>query len=151
MILFYSAKINILITEIKCMKIYVFGNPDLKDDNLAIKTARKLKGKIKGVNFLIVKPNQDLPFAGEKKTIIMDVVEKITEPIIIGDNDLGKIKISSLTTVHDFDLGFQLKYLRKIGKLGEVIILGLPQKGKIDYLRIQSILRKLVAQDIQGS
>jgi hypothetical protein len=53
--------------------------------------------------------------------------------------------------VHDFDLGFQLKYLQKIGKLGEVTIIGLPINKTPDYLRIQSILRKLVAQDIQGS
>jgi hypothetical protein len=53
--------------------------------------------------------------------------------------------------VHDFDLAFQLRYLKKLGKLGEVTIIGIPQEGEIDYLRIQSIFRKLVAHDMQGS
>ena len=55
------------------------------------------------------------------------------------------------TTVHDFDLAFQLKYLKKIGRLGEVYVLGIPKEGEVDYSRVISILRKLVAQDMQGS
>jgi hypothetical protein len=55
------------------------------------------------------------------------------------------------SSVHDFDLGFQLLYLKKLGKLKNFLIIGIPMKGEINYLRIQSILRKLVAQDIQGS
>ena len=53
--------------------------------------------------------------------------------------------------MHDFDLAFQLRYLKKLGKLGEITIVGIPQEGEIDYFRIQSILRKLVAHDMQGS
>lgn len=37
------------------------------------------------------------------------------------------------------------------GKVKKITIIGIPQKGKVSYLRIQSILRKLVAQDMQGS
>jgi hypothetical protein len=48
-------------------------------------------------------------------------------------------------------LGFQIKYLKKIGKLGKVTIVGLPMQGELDYLRIQSIFKKLVAQEMQGS
>ena len=54
-------------------------------------------------------------------------------------------------SVHDFDLAFQLRYLKKLNKLGEVTIIGIPQEGEVDHLRIQSILRKLVAHDMQGS
>ena len=71
-----------------------------------------------------------------------------------GQNDevgKGSIVLPPRNSVHDFDLGFQLKYLKKLGKLGKVTIIGLPQSGNVDYDSIQSILRKLVAQDIQGS
>ena len=66
---------------------------------------------------------------------------------------LNRLLIPPRGSVHDFDLGFQLKYLRKLGKLGEVRIIGLPKgsSDRVDYRRIHSIFRKLVAQDIQGS
>jgi Ni,Fe-hydrogenase maturation factor len=136
---------------LKTIKVYVFGNQDLKNDNIAIKIAKELYGKIENINFVFVKPNEDLPFINEENVIIMDVVEKINDVRIITNSDFNKIILSPRTTAHDFDLGFQLRYLKKIGKLGEITIIGLPQKGKVDYLRIQSILRKLVAQDMQGS
>ena len=52
---------------------------------------------------------------------------------------------------HDFDLPFQLRYLKKLGKLGTVTVIGIPQEGEVDHLLIKSIFRKLVAQDMQGS
>jgi hypothetical protein len=48
--------------------------------------------------------------------------------------------------VHDFDLAFQLRYLKKLNKPGEVTVIGVPQEGKVDYLRIQSIFKKLVGR-----
>jgi Ni,Fe-hydrogenase maturation factor len=70
--------------------------------------------------------------------------------LIEGDRIDGLI-LSPRGSVHDLDLAFQLKYLKKLNKLGEVTIIGIPQEGEVDYLRIQSILRKLVAHDMQGS
>jgi len=133
------------------MKVYVFGNEDLSFDNQAIKVADELKGQIKGCDFIFVKPNQDLPFVDEKNVVIIDTVEGIDDVKIIEDGDLKNLSVEGKTTAHDFDLGFQLKYLKKIGKLGKVTIVGLPMEKAVNYLRIQSILRKLVAQDIQGS
>ena len=48
--------------------------------------------------------------------------------------------------MHDFDLAFQLRYLKKLNKPGEVTVIGVPQEGKVDYLRIQSIFKKLVGR-----
>ena len=133
------------------MKVYVFGNIDVPEDNLAILAAKTLKKKLPGINFIFVSPNQDVPFVDEKKVIILDSVQGIDQVELIAGSDLEKLLSSPRGSVHDFDLGFQLKYLKKLGKIGEVYIIGLPQEGEIDYLRIQSILRKLVAQDMQGS
>jgi Ni,Fe-hydrogenase maturation factor len=131
------------------MKVYVFGNEDVTDDNRPFEIVEKIKSNFKGVNFIKIKPNEDLPFLNEKKVVILDSVEGIKKITII--YDLDKFKIPPRSSVHDFDLALQLKYLSKIGKIGEVIIIGIPMEGEIDYLRIQSILRKLVAQDMQGS
>jgi Ni,Fe-hydrogenase maturation factor len=133
------------------MKVYVFGNEDLGGDMVAITIARKLDGVVEGVEFVFVKPNEDLPFVGEKEVVIMDAVEGVENIEMIEDNELDKINLTKSVSVHDFDLGFQLKYLKKLGKLGKVTIIGLPQEGSDDYLCIQSILRKLVEQEMQGS
>jgi Ni,Fe-hydrogenase maturation factor len=133
------------------MRVYAFGNKDVSYDNLAFKVADKFKGKLKNVEFIKVAPNEDLPFVNEKQVIILDEVEGIDEVIEINNEDLDKLVQSKSSTVHDFDLGFQLRYLQKIGKLGKVNIIGLPMNKKVDYLRVQSILRKLVAHDMQGS
>ena len=133
------------------MKVYVFGNEDTSFDNRAILAAKELQGSIENCEFVFVKPNQDLPFVDEKSVIILDTVADIEEVCVIEGGDLEKISIGGKTTAHDFDLGFQLKYLKKLGKLGKVTVVGLPMNKDTDYLRIQSISRKLVAQDIQGS
>jgi hypothetical protein len=59
--------------------------------------------------------------------------------------------LSPRGSVHDFDLTFQLRYLKKLGKLGVVTVIGTPQEAEVDHLRIKSIFRKLVAHDMQGS
>ncbi|PIR43446.1 hypothetical protein COV24_02805 [candidate division WWE3 bacterium CG10_big_fil_rev_8_21_14_0_10_32_10] len=131
------------------MYIYVFGNEDIKEDNKAIIAAKKIKKNFKDINFIIIKPNQDLPFEGD--VVIMDTVENINEVRLVDLNNEANVLLSPRITAHDFDLAFQIKYLRKLGKIGNVMLIAIPQNKKVDYLTIQSILRKLVAQDIQGS
>lgn len=133
------------------MKVYVFGNVDTPLDDRAFIAAEKLKGKIKDVEFIEVGTNRDLPFSNGEDAVILDTISGIKEVKILGINDLDKIALPAKTTVHDFDLAFQLKYLKKLGKLGDITIIGIPQEGEVDHNSIQSILRKLVAQDMQGS
>lgn len=133
------------------MKVLVFGNKEYKPDGTVYPLVKKLKRDFPEVEFLDVSLNTDLPLSGDKVTYILDAVEGINEPTVIKNADLDRLTGISSVSVHDFDLGFQLRYLRKIKKLGEVVIIGLPLNKKTNYLRIQSIFRKLVAQDIQGS
>jgi len=129
------------------MTVYVFGNPDTPLDNLAIKVAKN----IKSVDFVFVSPNEDLPFSGQKHVVIMDTVQGIGEVTLFTEKDLDKIVTSHSATAHDYDLGFQLKYLKKLGQLSQFSLIALPQSGAVDYDLIHSIFRKLVEQDIQGS
>jgi Ni,Fe-hydrogenase maturation factor len=133
------------------MKVYVFGNEDFEGDNRAFDVIKKYEHKLEDIEFIKVKPNEDVPFIDEKFVVILDAIEGINEVIEVKDDDLGKLVLPPRSSVHDFDLGFQIKYLKKIGKLGKVTIIGLPMSGEINYLRIQSIFKKLVAQEIQGS
>ena len=133
------------------MKLYVFGNEYVAEDKRAIEVARELEGTTEGISFIYVKPNEDVPYVNERHVVILDTVGGIQDVVLVEGDDIDRLILSPRGSVHDFDLAFQLKYLKKLNKLGEVTIIGIPQEGDIDYLRIQSILRKLVAHDMQGS
>jgi hypothetical protein len=133
------------------MEVYVFGDKDVPGDEGAIEVAERLEGAVEGVSFVFVEPNEDVPFVGEERVVILDSVHGMREVVLLSGDDIDRFALPPRTTVHDFDLAFQLKYLKKIGRLGEVYVVGIPQEGEVDYLRVMSILRKLVAQDMQGS
>ena len=77
------------------MKVYVFGNRDYAPDAVAFEVAGKLSTKFEARNsklieFVEVKPNEDLPFVGEDLVVILDVVEGIDEVTLITEEDLDK-------------------------------------------------------------
>lgn len=133
------------------MKVYVFGNQDLPQDRAAFTVVKKIKSKFPQIKFIEVGTNMDLPLTFDQSAVIMDGIEGINDVVLLENKDLDRLLNKQSSSVHDFDLGFQLKYLKKLRKIGRVRIIGIPKKKKINYLRIQSILRKLVAQDMQGS
>jgi hypothetical protein len=132
------------------MNLLVFGNEDHEMDDLAIKVSQNIS-PISGLEITIIKPNDDLPIDVSKKVNILDSVMGIEKVTLITESDLDKFILSPRNSAHDYDLGFQLKYLTKIGKLEKINIVALPISGNVDYDLIHSILRKLVAQDIHGS
>src|SRR5215210_5703924 len=133
------------------MNVYVFGNEYVAEDKRAIEVARELQDTVEGISFILVDPNEDLRFVDEPQVVLLDTVQGIQDVVLVDGDELNGLILSPRGSVHDFDLAFQLKYLKKLGKLGEVTIIGIPQEGEVDYLRIQSIFRKLVAHDMQGS
>jgi Ni,Fe-hydrogenase maturation factor len=133
------------------MNVYVFGNEFVAEDNSAIEVARALKNTVEGISFVFVGPNEDVPFAGEPRVVILDTVQGLRNVALVEGNGITELVLSPRGTVHDFDLAFQLRYLKKLGKLRDVTVVGIPQEGEVDYLLIKSILRKLVAHDMQGS
>jgi Ni,Fe-hydrogenase maturation factor len=133
------------------MEVYVFGNEYVAEDKRVFEIATRLEGKIEGISFVFVNPNEDVPFVDVRHVVILDTVEGIQDVALFEEERVDDLILSPRGSVHDFDLAFQLRYLKKLNKLGEVTIIGIPQEGEVDHLRIQSILRKLVAHDMQGS
>ena len=133
------------------MNIYVFGNEYIAEDRRAIDVARELEDTVEGISFVFVSPNEDVPFVNERHVVILDTVQGIQNVALVEGDRIDELILSPRASVHDFDLAFQLRYLKKLKKLGEVTIIGIPQEGEVDYLRTQSIFRKLVAHDMQGS
>lgn len=123
------------------MKIYVFGNCDDEKDKIAFEVANSLKKTNKEIEFKEIKPNEDLPFENEEEVVLMDAVWGINKVTVI--EDINKLVLSPRNSVHDFDLSFQLKYLRKLGKIGKVKIIGLPMEKKVDIEEIRKIIEKI--------
>lgn len=117
------------------MKILVFGNSLVEKDNLALKLLPKLRKKFLNIEFKEFDPGENLEAEIEDgKLRILDVVEDIDEVMII--DDIDKLKTEKVYSMHDFDLGFNLKLFKKIGKLKEVEIIGVPwNMGEEDAFR----------------
>jgi len=103
--------------------IYIFGNPLLAQDNLPIKLLPKLKKQFPKIEFVVMDPNENLK-PKNKELIIIDTVAGLKKVIAI--NDINNIQLDKIYSAHDFDLGYNLKLLQKIGKLKKVIIFGIP-------------------------
>jgi len=125
------------------MRIYIFGNQDLKIDNLTFEVASKLKLTLPKLEIIAIKPNEDLPFDGNEEVIIMDTVIGIEKTMVFDHKHIDKIKNSPRFSVHDFDLGFQLKYLKKLGKIKEFKIIGLPMGKDLQINEIIHVINSL--------
>jgi Ni,Fe-hydrogenase maturation factor len=133
------------------MNVYVFVNEYVAEDIRAIEVARELQNTVEGVSFVFVGPNEEVPFADEPRVVILDTIQGIQDVALVEGDEFDGLLLSPRGSVHDFDLAFQVRYLKKLGKLGTVTVIGIPQEGEVDHLLIKSILRKLVAHDMQGS
>ena len=126
-------------------KVLVFGNRLVEKDKLPLELIPYLTKKFPEIEFKEFDSIEDLQNEGSVIYII-DSVENIENVTIIYNID--QIKISnSLYTIHDMDLGYMLKLMKKVNMIDKVIIFGLPINtlSKIEILnqleeKIRSIL-----------
>ena len=104
------------------MTVFVFGNPDLAQDSLPIKLLPRLSAALPEIKFIAVDPNEEWGATGD--ITIIDTVINIDEPRVF--NDLGYFTPPPRLTMHDFDAYTNLKFLKKIGKVSSVKIIGIP-------------------------
>src|SRR3989338_1722769 len=107
----------------KMKKILVFGNPLVPQDSLALKVAKTLQKEFVDIEFKELDAVEEIQNEG-KNLIILDVVQGLKKTIVI--DNLDQIKTTSIYTMHDFDLAWNLKLLKKIGAIEEVKIIGTP-------------------------
>lgn len=104
------------------MKISVFGNPDLKEDNAAVKLIPWLKKKYPEAEINIEDPSAGLEPAAD--WLIVDIcqgIDKITE-----FDNLDKFEAVRRVSVHDYEVITELKLLKKLGKIKKLRILAVP-------------------------
>ncbi len=106
------------------IRVLVFGNPLLEKDSSALQIANSLEASLPGVQFARFDTSEDLEKEGEN-LVILDSVLGIKTPRFIKLQELHLQKPHSL---HDFDLGWNLLLLKKLGKLKTAAIIGVPAK-----------------------
>jgi Ni,Fe-hydrogenase maturation factor len=106
-------------------KILVFGNPMLKQDSVPLLLLGRLRERFPEMEFKEFDPNENLEKEGRELCII-DTVEGIDRVMLI--TDIDSIKSQKIYSMHDFDLGYTLKLLKKLGYVESVRIFGVPMK-----------------------
>ena len=106
-------------------KILVFGNRMLKNDSMPILLMPGLQERFSSVEFKEFDPNENLEREGRDLNII-DTIDGIDRVVLI--TDIDSIQRSPSVSMHDFDLGYSLKLLKKLKLLDSVRIFGVPMK-----------------------
>ena len=122
--------------------ILAFGNELIEQDNLAVKISKELKLENADVE-RCYSVNDLFKYQNYENIFILDVVRNLNKVTLI--EDINKIKTHKLYSLHDFDLGFFLKLMKQLGKLKEIKIIGIPQKGDKEIIKkeIKEILKKI--------
>lgn len=128
------------------MQISVFGNSDLKQDNLPVQILPELKKIFPQANFSHLDPYEfDLP--PENPWIIIDTVKGLQKVSLLTPNQISTT--ASRTTLHDFDLTWQLQLIQKIKKNITIYIVGIPMGYKKDkaLTEVKAILQNLILEN----
>jgi Ni,Fe-hydrogenase maturation factor len=104
------------------MTIYIFGNPDMQEDSLPLRIIPDLEEQFPDIDFVVKDPNEE--WSIPENLIIIDTAVGIEE--IKTFDSLENFSASPTLSVHDFDALFNLKYLKKLGKLKQIKIIGIP-------------------------
>jgi len=104
------------------MKMYVFGNSEIREDSIALRIVPQLKKRFPEVQFIL---HSSIDEIEPSHTIcILDSAIGINEVLLI--TNIKQLKQSKSSTQHDFDISFQLQFLQKIGKIKKVNIIAIP-------------------------
>lgn len=106
------------------MKISLFGNPDLLEDNMPHRLKSRLEERFPDIRFVAEDPNElDLPVE-DNNWIIIDSVAGIPKVMWLSVDDIADPK--TRVTAHDFDLASFLLFAQKLNKNIGIRILGIP-------------------------
>ena len=102
--------------------IFIFGNPDLEIDSLPLQILPELQKTLPEIEFIIKDPNEEWNVPEEM--VIIDTVVGLDKVTIFDDIDefVGAPQVS----MHDFDALTNLRFLKKLGKLKKIKVIGVP-------------------------
>lgn len=113
--------------EKRLYKIYVLGNPNFEQDSLPVRLLPQLRKILPQFEFQHLDPTENLP--EREHLILIDTILGIKEVRTLTEKDFDRIQQSPRYSLHDFDLGFQLKLMKKLNKIKKITIIGVPDQG----------------------
>ncbi len=102
--------------------VFVFGNPDLAMDALPLSLVEELHRVRPDLSFVVKDPNEDWNIP--RTLLVIDTVVGIDRVTIF--HGLKDFVAAPQVSVHDFDAYANMRLLEKLGKLDEVMIIGVP-------------------------
>ena len=127
-------------------KIYVMGNLLVEQDSLPIKILPDLRKVMPNYEFIELDPSEDFP--KQKTLTIIDTVLDIKKVTLV--KEIDKIQLEKICSLHDFDLGYNLKLMKKFGMIETVIIVGVPIdiKKKEAIKQIKDVITNLFSRNV---
>ncbi len=107
------------------MKILYFGNYYFKEDRAAIDAVSRIKDKL-NLDFIYCRTPESILDYMEDDIVVLDVAKNIEN---VSEVNIDDLETKGLNTLHDFDIAFFLKVLKKIGKRTKVKIIAIPDKN----------------------
>ena len=128
------------------MKILVFGNPLVEQDNTPIQLLPKLRQQFPNIEFKHLDSTENLQQETDqnKNLIILDTIQNTKTPITITlktEQDFQKLELPKALTMHDFDLAYNLRLLKKVGLINQVKIIGIPEG--VDFEKFKTFLQSI--------
>jgi len=91
-------------------------------DSLPVKMLPELKKKFPQHKFIFQDPNEEWPL--DEPFFVIDTVVGLPEPHVF--DSIDDFEDTPKLSMHDFDALSNLRFLKKLGKLPEIKIIGLP-------------------------
>jgi hypothetical protein len=117
------------------MIVYCVGNVLLEHDNLPLLLMDRLQDEFPQHECIEADPNEN--FFPEEGSVILDTVIGVDKVTVF--TDIETFFPAPHVSVHDYDLSFHLKFLKKVGKLPAIKIIGIPQ-GMDEQLAFNEVL-----------
>ncbi len=90
-------------------------------DTLAVTVAKRLADDFPEISFIHLDPNEEI---NDRDITLLDVAYGIKKVSII--EDLDKLSIGKKVSLHDYDVAFSLKLMKKIGMIRKIRIIAIP-------------------------
>lgn len=120
--------------------IYVLGNPLVTKDKSAVYLLPNLKKYFPKYSFVHFDPTEDM-YLEDKKLVFIDSVVGIKN--VTKFNSLDYFLSSPRVSVHDFDLLVNLRLMQKLGRLKEILIIGIPTK-RVSFRHLKEDIKKII-------
>ena len=93
-------------------KVLYFGNETMPSDRAAIEAVNRIEHSLPGIDFIHCNSPDEIVRYGNEDFFVLDVAKNVDGLLVFDDPD--KIKERKISSLHDFDLGFFLKLLKKM-------------------------------------